>query len=98
MNCLMLGTSNITSLIFDEYSQAIDTFKKVCTALIIIREMQVKTTVGYCLTLVTMVIIRKSTNKNTEERVEEKEPSYSVGGSMNWCSHYGEQYGGPLKN
>jgi len=34
---------------------------------------------------------------NTEERVEEKEPSYSVGGSMNWCSPYGEQYGGPLK-
>ena len=27
----------------------------------------------------------------------EKEPSYTVGGNVNWCSHYGEQDGGSLK-
>ena len=27
-----------------------------------------------------------------------KEPSYTVGGNVNWCSHYGEQCGGSLKN
>ena len=28
------------------------------------------------------------------EGVEKREPSYTVGGDVNWCSHYGEQYGG----
>ena len=25
------------------------------------------------------------------------EPSYTVGENVNWCSHYGKQYGGSLK-
>ena len=29
--------------------------------------------------------------------VEKREPSYTVGGNGNWCSHYGEQYGGSSK-
>ena len=30
--------------------------------------------------------------------MEKKEPSYTVGGNVNWCRHYGEQrYGGSLK-
>ena len=32
------------------------------------------------------------------EGVEKREPSNTVGGNINWCSHYGEQYGGCLKN
>ena len=35
---------------------------------------------------------------NAGEGVEEKETSYTVCGNMNWCSHYGEQYGGSLKS
>ena len=27
----------------------------------------------------------------------EKEPSYTVVRNINWCTHYGEQYGGSLK-
>ena len=30
--------------------------------------------------------------------MEEREPSYTVGGIVNWCSHYGEKHGGSLKN
>ena len=30
------------------------------------------------------------------EGVEKREPSYTVGGNINWRSHYGEQYGGSL--
>ena len=30
--------------------------------------------------------------------VEKREPSCTVGGNVNWHSHYGEQYGGSLKN
>ena len=32
------------------------------------------------------------------EDVEEREPSYTAGGNVSWCSHSGEQYGGSLKN
>ena len=31
------------------------------------------------------------------ERVEEKEPSYTVAGNVNWCSHCGENYEGSFK-
>ena len=30
--------------------------------------------------------------------VGKREPSYTIGGNVNWCNHYGEQYGGSLKN
>jgi hypothetical protein len=29
---------------------------------------------------------------------EEKEPSYTVGGNLNWGNHYGNHYGGSSKN
>ena len=29
--------------------------------------------------------------------VEKREPSYTVGGNVNWCSYYGKQYGSSLK-
>ena len=32
------------------------------------------------------------------EMVRRKQPFYTVGGNVNWCSHNREQYGGPLKN
>ena len=35
---------------------------------------------------------------NAGEGVQKREPSYTVGGNANWCSDYGEQYGGVLKN
>ena len=35
---------------------------------------------------------------NAGEGVEKKKPSYTIGGNVNWCSHYGKQYGGFLKN
>ena len=41
---------------------------------------------------------KKSEIINAGEDVEEREPSYTVGGNINWDSHYGEQYGGSLEN
>ena len=34
---------------------------------------------------------------NAGEGVEKREPSYTVGGNVDWCSQYGEQYGGSFK-
>ena len=35
---------------------------------------------------------------NAGEGVGKREPSYAVGGNVNWYSHYGEQHGGCLKS
>ena len=35
---------------------------------------------------------------SAEEGVEKREPSYTVGGNVNWCSFYGKHYGDTLEN
>ena len=39
----------------------------------------------------------KSLQINAGKGAEKREPSYTIGGNVNWCSHYGEEYGGSLK-
>ena len=61
--------------------------------------MQVKTTMSYHLTPVRMAVTKKNPQTtNAREGVERREPSYTVGGDVNWYSHYGEQYRGSLIN
>jgi len=61
-----------------------------CSSLTIIREKQIKTTMRYHLTQVRMAIIKMSTDNKMLERVWRKEKPPSVGGNVNWCSHYGD--------
>ena len=35
---------------------------------------------------------------NAGEGMEKREPSFAVGGNVNWYNHYGKQYGGSLEN
>ena len=52
---------------------------------------------SYHLTLVRMAIVKKPTKNKCWRGCGKKETLYTVGGNVNWCSHYGEQYGGSLK-
>ena len=62
-------------------------------------EVPVSATVRYHLPPVRMAFIQKKKIYiiSAGQCVERREPFFAVNGNVNWCSHYGEQYGCSLK-
>ena len=66
-----------------------------CSTLLVIKEMQIKTTIRSHLTpLKSLQILITKAGKD----VEKKELFYTVVGNVTWCSHYGKQYEDSLRN
>ena len=65
-----------------------------CSALLAIRELQIKATMRYHLTPVRLGEINKAGNNICWRGCGERGTSCTVGGNVNWCSHSGKLCGG----
>ena len=64
-----------------------------------LKKKEKKTTVRYhCDICQIWLLSKRPQMTNVGEDVEKREPSYTVGGNVNWCSHCGKQYGSFSKN
>ena len=65
---------------------------KRCSTSLIIREIQIKTTISIISHWSEWTLSKNLQTINAREGMEKREPSYTISGNANCYSHYGEQY------
>jgi hypothetical protein len=71
---------------------------KKCSTFLVIGGMQIKTTLRFHLTPVTIAKIKYSDDSRCWEGLEKEEYSSTVGGIAIWCNHSGKQSGSSSEN
>ena len=60
--------------------------------------MQIKANMRYHLHQPEWSSLKSLQKINAGEGTEKREPSYTIGGNVNWYNYYGKRYGGSSKN